>query len=548
MAVLCPRCDADAPDRASGDPCPKCGTKLIGIASGEPDDDLLGTTIDKRFEIVARLGRGGMGTVYRARQTSMDREVAVKMIDRDYERDVTAVKRFFREAQLASKLAHPNTVSVIEFGQDATGRMYIAMELVRGETLAALARREGALSVARVVHLGVQLCDALEAAHALGVVHRDLKLDNVMVLEGGRDLVKVLDFGLARNLKDGANATASGMIAGTPRYLAPEVALSGADPAPAQDLYALGVILGELACGHELWDAPTIEELFARKAFAPVVLDDVPDALASLVQRLVNPEPGMRPKPAAVREALLALASEGILASSAAAGRLGLIDPTRRPAAPDLERDRTVSDAHVIATGDTMSAFPDIRPSAIVPLDEAPRAASRIQRVARPLAELPPGGPPEIPMDTKEIARLSGGEAPPLEVDREWTAERAAKHAAATAVKVLPPHHSSRPLVYLVIAVIVLGGGGVALFSQHHHKAPVVQDELGRETVTIHVTTTTPVKLMIDDKYYGKTPITLDLQRGGKPIILSAEIDGHTVSKQVMLDHNQSIELDNAAD
>ena len=294
--MVCANCDAEG--SVAGTPCPSCGTLLVQI---KDDEDLVGTTIDGRFELVGKLGKGGMGTVYRAKQISIGREVALKLIDRRFEGDVVAVKRFLREAQLASKLAHPNTVGVIDFGQTSGGRLYLAMELVRGRTLF----DAGVQPLDHVVRIGVQLCDALEAAHAIGIVHRDLKLENVILLDGDRDLVKVLDFGLARSLLDPeGRATEAGLIAGTPRYLPPEVALDGAPPAPAQDLYALGVLLGELAGAGTMWDAPTLESLFTQKAHGVPNLEGLPAALRSIVGKLIDPSPASRPDAAATRAML----------------------------------------------------------------------------------------------------------------------------------------------------------------------------------------------------------------------------------------------------
>ncbi|HEY6035015.1 MAG TPA: serine/threonine-protein kinase [Kofleriaceae bacterium] len=299
MRVVCANCDAEG--AAAGTPCPACGTLLVQI---HDDDDLVGRTIDGRFELIGKLGKGGMGTVYRANQISIGREVALKLIDRRFEGDVLAVKRFLREAQLASKLAHPNTVGVIDFGQTTDGRLYLAMELVKGKTLF----EAGVQPLAHVVRIGVQLCDALQAAHAVGIVHRDLKLENVIVLDGDRDHVKVLDFGLARSLLDpDGRATEAGLIAGTPRYLSPEVALNGAPPAPAQDLYALGVLLGELAGAGTMWDAPTIESLFTQKAHGAPNLEGLPAGLRSVIARLLDPSPEARPDAAATRAMLQAI-------------------------------------------------------------------------------------------------------------------------------------------------------------------------------------------------------------------------------------------------
>src|SRR5262249_33436119 len=150
---------------------------------------------------------GGMGTVYRGWQLSVDREVAIKVIDPRLASDRTAVKRFLREARLASRLSQPNIVNVYDFGQTEDGILYLVMELLKGHTLAHEQRGEP-WTVKRSAHVISQLCDALESAHAQGIVHRDLKPGNIIVLDEppGRDLIKVLDFGLAKSLTGDAHS------------------------------------------------------------------------------------------------------------------------------------------------------------------------------------------------------------------------------------------------------------------------------------------------------------------------------------------------------
>jgi len=228
-------------------------------------DELIGQVIDGRFEIRAKLGQGGMGAVYRAHQKSVDREVAIKLIHRAFSSDPMAAHRFEREARLASKLSQPNTVSVLDFGTTPDGRLFLAMELIRGRTLHKILVANGPFSIEKVVRVGTQICDALEAAHGLGIVHRDLKLENVIVLDEppGRDLVKVLDFGLAKYEGD-VRGTAAGIAVGTPRYMAPETSTTGVAVA-ASDLYAVGVIIAELACGHSPWQGNSVGELLSYK-------------------------------------------------------------------------------------------------------------------------------------------------------------------------------------------------------------------------------------------------------------------------------------------
>jgi serine/threonine-protein kinase len=260
-----------------------------------------------------------MGTVYRAWQRSIGRELAIKLIDRRFARDLMSVKRFLREARLASQLSHPHTVSVFDFGQCADGRLFIAMELIRGRTLQELVDAEGAFAHGRALRIGVQLCDALQAAHKLDIIHRDLKLANVIVLDDapGRDLIKVLDFGLAKSAAEiETTGTQSGIVVGTPRYMAPEVA-AGAAPAPGGDLYAVGVMLGEMVMGKPLWTETNFAALMAQKQKPGQVIRDFPEAIRPILAALLDPDPANRPASAdEVRTALLALVAD----TSSAAG------------------------------------------------------------------------------------------------------------------------------------------------------------------------------------------------------------------------------------
>ncbi len=287
--LYCPSCDSSY--RGAIEVCPTDGTRLVRIV--DRPDEMIGRNIDGRFEIRARIGHGGMGTVYRAWQHSIGREVAIKVIDQRYVHDRMGVRRFLREARLASQLSQPNTVSVFDFGQTEEGHLYLVMELLKGRTLDQVVREEGAFPAARTIRLGIQMCDALEAAHALAIVHRDLKPSNVIILDepAGRDLVKVLDFGLAKSLEvDETESTLSGKIVGTPRYMAPEVAL-GEEAGPSSDLYSLGAILHEVATGRPLFAAPSVSGILAMKAAMPELSHALPPSLRRVLANLLDPEP-----------------------------------------------------------------------------------------------------------------------------------------------------------------------------------------------------------------------------------------------------------------
>jgi serine/threonine-protein kinase len=318
-----------------------------------------------------------MGTVYSAWQKSIGREVAIKLMDRSYSRDAMAVRRFLREARLASQLSQPNTVSIFDFGQSGDGRLFIAMELIRGRTLHEVVKTEGAFSIERCVRIGIQICDALEAAHTAGIVHRDLKLENVIVLDHppGRDLLKVLDFGLAKNIRDpGSRATESGIVVGTPRYMSPEAATTGAT-IPAGDLYSLGVILGELAVGKPMWTGDTLTELIAQKMDPRSVVAGTPAPLRPLMERLLDPDPDRRPTAAQVRTSLAGIATaEPGAADTVVDGETeaGATTNLRSPSAPVTLPTRQLTPGR-FAVAPTATPQPGVTPDGSSP---SPQSAS----------------------------------------------------------------------------------------------------------------------------------------------------------------------------
>jgi serine/threonine-protein kinase len=220
-------------------------------------DALIGRTIAGKFTIESRVGGGGMGSVYRARQAGLDKIVAVKVLHRELLAEPTFATRFKREATSASRIDHPSSMRVIDFGEEPDGLLFIAMEYLEGKTLFKILREEAPLAPARIVALSRQILAALAAAHELGIVHRDLKPENVIVLPGKDDdggaseKLKVCDFGIAKLQTDSESAeklTLEGSIVGTPEYLSPEQARGGQLDARS-DLYSMGIILFEMLTG-----------------------------------------------------------------------------------------------------------------------------------------------------------------------------------------------------------------------------------------------------------------------------------------------------------
>lgn len=216
-------------------------------------DPLLNTIISGRYEIISRIGAGGMGIVYKARQTAMDRVVAVKTLLKELAHDDKVVKRFKNEALAVSRLAHPNTIRIFDFGQMDDGTLFFAMEFLSGSSLDQTLDENGPLSVKRTLHILRQMALSLAEAHSKGIVHRDLKPENVFLtrVDNDGDFVKVLDFGVAKlreSDKRQGTLTQAGVIFGTPRYMSPEQCRSLVVDARA-DIYAIGVIAYEMLLG-----------------------------------------------------------------------------------------------------------------------------------------------------------------------------------------------------------------------------------------------------------------------------------------------------------
>lgn len=272
------------------------------------DAELTGRVLNGRFELQEPLGQGGMGKVFKAIQTPLDRVVAVKVLSPNFPsaKDPGFEKRFQREASLTSKLRHPNTVTVIDYGKTDDGIFYIAMEFLEGHTLSQELARHGALPYPRALHITQQICRSLREAHRLGVIHRDLKPANVMLMsDHDQDLVKVLDFGLVKSfLPDGQGVvdpeiTQNGTFLGSPQYMAPEQARNISDP--RSDVYSLGVLLYQMLTGRPPFIGRDYLELIFQhikeqpQRFRQVRPDlDIPPSVEAVVFKCLSKDPAER--------------------------------------------------------------------------------------------------------------------------------------------------------------------------------------------------------------------------------------------------------------
>jgi serine/threonine protein kinase len=340
--------------------CPYDGGRLESPEDPDPtegDDPVVGTTLLGQFHLVAPIGSGAMGTVYRAWQSGMERQVAVKLLRADLTHDQELRRRFLREARAAARLAHPNIVCVHLVGETEAGVPYLVMEHLAGETLDDVLERDGQLAPRRAVAIARQIACALAEAHAEGVVHRDLKPANVILTQrrASGEQVKIVDFGIAKvahgALLTGCSTrlTREGVVFGTPHYIAPEQAQGAAIDGRA-DLYSLGVLLYRMLSGTLPFDGGAIAVLLAHISRQPPHLLEVAPGidrrLAAIVMRCMAKNPAERFADAeGLAAALAALEAEDAEVSAPAPRPRSQPRPASRPPAlvvPTIEAEKIV--------------------------------------------------------------------------------------------------------------------------------------------------------------------------------------------------------------
>ena len=277
-----------------------------------------------RYEIDALAGEGGMARVYRAHDPEIGRVVAIKLLKDDVGIDEEYRARFLREARAAGAISHPNIVTIFDVGREA-GTPYITMEYLEEESLADLFASKERMPLKQVVKLGAQLARALDHAHHRGVVHRDIKPGNILLMENGQS-VKITDFGIARlDSSDDMQKTHAGTILGTPRYMSPEQA-TGQEVDGRSDLFSLGVILYEMLTGNKAFDSnniPTLMLQIMRKDPTPVrsLAPNVPLGLQRIVSKLLQKRPEKRFKSGADLAEALDREHEALVEQEEEAGR-----------------------------------------------------------------------------------------------------------------------------------------------------------------------------------------------------------------------------------
>src|SRR5713226_370853 len=373
---VCPVCNREYPNTMT-----LCS---VDAAPLKPvSDPLLGQTLAGKYLVEKLIKRGGMGAVYRGKHVMMDKTVAIKVLRPALAVDDDVVARFSREAKAASRISHPHAVSVTDFGESENGVVFLVMEYLDGRTLKEIIRSEGPLPLKRVVEIIRQVTGPLDAAHGQGVVHRDLKSDNIMLSQtNGGDWAKVLDFGIAKiqasaSVKD-HDITAPNLVVGTPQYMSPEQC-SQTQPLDARsDVYSLGVIVYEMLAGHVPFtgESATIIMMKQVQDPPPSILakrPDLPPAVDNVIARALAKHPADRFQTAGKLFAALSTAVEGVSTAPRAAETVA--NAPVSPAADDLDEETVVRPrempqyAPAAAAPDAMASFSPWRiivPSVIV--------------------------------------------------------------------------------------------------------------------------------------------------------------------------------------
>ena len=426
---MCWKCGEHFP--AELDVCPDDGARLLAVSPDDLADPLIGTLFDGRFRVYRKLGEGGMGNVYSARQVDFERDVALKILKADFLRDENIRKRFMYEARTISNLRHPNALRLFDFGQAPDGSFYMVMELLEGESLAD--RLSYAfVSFRDVFNIVPPICGVLFEAHENRVIHRDLKPENIYLVDVNKrdEFPKLLDFGIAKHLQD-QTMTRSGTLWGTPAYMSPEQARGDTVGGPA-DIYAIGIILFELISGNLPFSSETQMGLAMKHINVgarplrsiPGLADVVPEELDELVMSCLDKDPEERPTHAEeVAERLNKI-------------KAAHFDDAKLDIIPAEEVD-------AIALQDWIAAEPDVSDEAAIP-----GFASNPWRT-------PTGGSPVMPTAEHYAAASSSGNVPTFGGSPQDPTR--SPHLTNDELEAVS-EKSSVGLIVAVVAVLLVGG------------------------------------------------------------------------------------------
>ncbi len=339
--MKCPECQSDNPETQRF--CGECGTQIIASEDDSvsltktletPSEELTtGSTFADRYQIIEELGRGGMGQVYKVMDTKVKDKVALKLLKPEIASDKKTIERFSNELKFARKIRHKNVCQMFDLNEEK-GIHYITMEYVPGEDLRSMIRMSGQLSVGTAVNIAKQICEGLADAHKLGVVHRDLKPQNVMIDRDG--IARIMDFGIARSIR-AKGITAAGVMVGTPEYMSPEQ-VEGKEVDERSDIYSLGIILYEMTTGKVPFEGDTPFTIGVKhKSEAPIdpreLNSHIPEDLSHLILKCMEKEKEKRYQSAGEVRAELELIEKGIPTTER-------VEPKRKPI---TSREITVS-------------------------------------------------------------------------------------------------------------------------------------------------------------------------------------------------------------
>ncbi|MBK6917870.1 MAG: protein kinase [Deltaproteobacteria bacterium] len=345
----------------------------------------VGQVVAQRYRVEGLIGIGGMGAVFRVTHLALGKTFALKVLHSIYTRDADIITRFMREARAATQTGHPNIIDVTDIGTTESGDVYLVMELLEGQHLGATIRQQGPLAIRRAVHIARQICRALSAAHEVGIIHRDLKSENVILTPRGKDpdFVKVLDFGICKHVNADASTTSPGLVMGSPDYMAPEQG-AGLDATVASDVYAVGCILFEMVTGRLPFEGRNAIDVLMQKGAREAVRatayrPELPEPLADVIARCLARASALRPPSMRALEYELTRAVDG--RASAVANVLGLqaagdsLDGVRMNDDPSPAASASFHRAAIAAIDAPPSGYVQPERTVIAPPPRAPVAA-----------------------------------------------------------------------------------------------------------------------------------------------------------------------------
>jgi predicted Ser/Thr protein kinase len=466
--------------------CPQCGKSFSSTTRICPDDGTvletvsptaaqIGTILDGKYRLDAFLSHGGMGSVFKATHVMLNRTVAVKLINQEIVTSPDIVRRFQREARAATTLNHPNITGVYDLGQTSEGTLYIAMEFIDGPTLKAVLKRGGAMPAARIVAILRQVAAALAVAHRHGIVHRDLKPHNIMLVkdDAGRDVVKLVDFGIAKTFDESTQLTQTGFALGTPQYMAPEQA-EGKPVDGRSDVYSLGVILYEMLAG----DVP-----FTDQSTPAILIKHIKET--PKLPSLRNPDGGVSPQLEAIAMRCLekdpanrfqtaeefATALEAVDAGNSAGAQSAAAATTVMPAATLPLPARAAGTAPAAWDYATAAApAQEATVAAQAPTVQAAATGPAASTVRQPTQAAQPAAAPQIaappvaaPPAAAPLAAAPLAAAPAVAASPVTASPAAAPAASAAVAQPAARPASTMPLV-LVLGGAVIVAAGTAWF------------------------------------------------------------------------------------